>query len=309
MIRDLAVLPVRGLAGAVVVAVATLCGATDANAGFLGPLDLSTGSAGFANTVGAGAFTDTVTFSMLSASTLDASVVASTLGTRGIDFSSITVTGNTNGSSYTFSPLLTGGTDLFGLSSTVIAPGSYTVTFTGTAGADGGSYGGNLGLTPVGGGGNSAGSATSRPLNLATGSSGFSNTPNAGGFTDSFTFFLAAGQYIAGGLTSALNGAQDIDFTQVLITGTGGTFAFDELLGDPVEAYGLSPVFIGAGNYTLTVSGTNSAAGASYGGDLVLSATFTPPPGGGTVPEPETIALMLAALAPLAFASRRRRQA
>lgn len=309
MIRDLAALPVRGLAGAVLVAVATLCGAPDANAGFLGPLDLSTGSAGFANTVAAGAFTDTMTFSMLSASTLDASVVASTLGTRGIDFSSITVTGNTNGSSYTFSPLLTGGTDLFGLSSTLIAPGSYTVTFSGTAAADGGSYGGNLGLTPVGGGGNSAGSATSRPLNLATGSSGFFNTPIAGGFADIFTFTLATGQYIAGGLTSALNGAQDIDFTRVVITGPGGIFSFDDVLGDPIEALTLPPTFLSMGAYTLTVMGTNSAAGASYGGDLVLSATFTPPPGGGTVPEPETIALMLAALAPLAFASRRRRQA
>jgi len=144
----------------------------------------------------------------------------------------------------------------------------------------------------------SAFGAHADPLDLSSGSAGFSNTPVIGGFTDTFTFTLTTPSVANGSLTSALNGAQDVDFASITLTGPSGVFAFTQLNPDPVEVWALpaAGASLASGAYTLTVIGTNSTAGGSYGGNFAVTA----------VPEPETYALMLAGLMVVGFLSKRR---
>ena len=73
-------------------------------------------------------------------------------------------------------------------------------------------------------------------------------------------------------------------------------FSFTQVLADPFETWALNNVVLSAGAYTLTVIGTNSAAIASYGGNLAVTA----------VPEPEKYALLLAGLIAIGFIAKRR---
>jgi len=143
-----------------------------------------------------------------------------------------------------------------------------------------------------------AGSATAAggPLDLSTGSAGFSSTPPAGGFVELFTFTLPTASFASGSITSAVNGQQDIDFSYIALVGPGGVFSFSQVLADPFETWALNNALLAAGNYTLTVIGTNSAAIASYAGNLAVT----------VVPEPEKYALLLAGLITIGFAARRR---
>ena len=136
-------------------------------------------------------------------------------------------------------------------------------------------------------------------VDLSSGSAAFSNTPVAGVFTDSLTFNLTTPSLFNGSITSVLNGNQDVDFTSIVLTGPGGTFLFNLLLGDPVELWAVPAAgfSLGAGSYTMTMTGTNSAGIGSYAGNLAA----TP------VPEPETYVLFLAGLMGMGFIARRRR--
>lgn len=147
--------------------------------------------------------------------------------------------------------------------------------------------------------GSTYGVAATGPLDLSSGSTGFSNSPVSGGFSDVYTFSLVGPSVANSSITSVVNGSQDIDFTSVVIVGPSGVFAFTQLLTDPVEVWSLPTATLAAGSYTLTLSGTNSAAGASYGGNFAV----TPAP----VPEPETLALMLAGMGVVGFIARLRR--
>ena len=139
-------------------------------------------------------------------------------------------------------------------------------------------------------------------LDLSSGSSGFSNTPVAGSFVDTLTFTLSAPSIANGSVTTVVNGNQDVDFTSVALTGPGGAFAFSLLLGDPVEVWALpgSGAGLDVGSYTLTLTGTNSAGVASYGGNFAVM-PISP------VPEPASFALMLAGASVVLFLARRRR--
>jgi len=134
-------------------------------------------------------------------------------------------------------------------------------------------------------------------LDLSSGTGAFSNTPIAGSFTDTLTFTLTTASLLTGSVTSAVAGTQDVDFTSISITGTGGPFAFTQALSDPFELWTRSSVQLAAGTYTLNLTGTNSASIGSYAGTLGVSA----------VPEPGTLAMLLAGFGTIAFIARQRR--
>ena len=148
------------------------------------------------------------------------------------------------------------------------------------------------------------------PLELSTGSAGFSSTPIAGGFSELFTFTLTTLSLANSSVTAVLNGTQDVDFTSIVISGPAGNFAFSLLLPDPVEVWALPVVgaMLTPGAYTLTLTGVNSAAQGSYGGNIAATpvgeATPTSP-----MPETATYVLLVGGLGALGFvASRRRRR-
>ena len=148
----------------------------------------------------------------------------------------------------------------------------------------------------------SAAAADLGALDLSSGSSGFSSTPTAGSFVDTLTFTLGEPSLANGSVTSVVSGNQDVDFTSISLSGPGGVFAFLPLLGEPVEVWALqgSGAALGAGTYTLTLAGDNSAGIASYGGNLAVM-PISP------VPEPTSFALMLAGASVALFLARRRR--
>jgi hypothetical protein len=122
----------------------------------------------------------------------------------------------------------------------------------------------------------------------------FSALHTAGSFTDTFTFTLPGILTADASVVTIGAGAADIDFTSstlngqplVLTTDAGG---FVELLYTPAP-YAVS------GPLTLIIKGLSSS-NASYSGTLNVT----------VVPEPETMALMLAGLGVLAHVARRRR--
>jgi opacity protein-like surface antigen len=117
----------------------------------------------------------------------------------------------------------------------------------------------------------------------------------SGAFTDTFTFLVAGSTTASVSVVTIGAGVADIDFTGatlngsplVLTTDAGG---FVELLYTPAS-------FAVTGPLTLVITGT-SGSNASYTGSLNVAA----------VPEPQTLALMLAGMAGVGWVARRRAQ-
>ena len=114
----------------------------------LGPIDLSSGSAYFGNTPTAGAFTDTLTFTVLSPMIFSGSLTSVVSGTQNVDFTSITIT---PGASLSFVRLLGDPVEVWATPTGgfTLAGGAYTLTLIGTNSASSGSYGGNVAVTAV----------------------------------------------------------------------------------------------------------------------------------------------------------------
>ena len=140
--------------------------------------------------------------------------------------------------------------------------------------------------------------AVGGPLTFVGNTASFS-TSVTGSFTDFWTFNVAAP-----GASAAASA------TNIAFNGGGGITSFAGLLSTvnltatptvspPVTVNVLSGFtgVLSPGAYTLRISGTAGAGGASYGGNVVL----TP------IPEPETYALMLAGLGVVGFMAARRR--
>ena len=120
-------------------------------------------------------------------------------------------------------------------------------------------------------------------LDLSSGSVGLFNTPIVGIFADTYTFALIQPGIVNGSITSALNGAQDVDFTSISLSGPSGLISYGQLLGNPTEVWALpgAGATLSPGSYTLTVAGTNSAGGGSYSGDFAVSSSGGSGGGGG----------------------------
>lgn len=152
-----------------------------------------------------------------------------------------------------------------------------------------------------------AGGAGAAPVSLGTiGSSGISpfdvSLPFSGAFTDSFTFRLGAGNGLQLGLVTSFWGDKPADapsFAIDLIGGSGaGSFSPALAVDSDTLSAGLLLSGLVVGDlYTLVISGSDSAnLGLSY--SLHLAAN--------TVPEPETLFLILASLGVMAAARRRK---
>jgi hypothetical protein len=112
----------------------------------LGSIDLSSGSGFFGNTPIAGAFVDTITFIVTTASTFNGSITTVVNGTQDVDFTSIVVTpGALSFASVLGDPVEVWATPAAGFG---LTPGVYTLTLSGTNSASIGSYAGNLAVTP-----------------------------------------------------------------------------------------------------------------------------------------------------------------
>ncbi len=90
-----------------------------------------------------------------------------------------------------------------------------------------------------------------------------------------------------------------IDFTSAILTGLGGPFNLVPISDDGITEFWrlTAPAGLDAGQYTLTINGSNSGAG-SLGGSITIQA----------VPEPGTWAMLLIGFGAVGFAMRRRRQ-
>ncbi|MDN3923285.1 FxDxF family PEP-CTERM protein [Roseateles violae] len=112
----------------------------------LGAIDLSSGSGFFGNTPIAGAFVDTLTFTVTTLATFNGSITSAVNGTQDVDFTSIVLTpGSLAFTSVLGDPVEVWAAPAVGFS---LSPGVYTLTLTGTNSASMGSYAGNLALTP-----------------------------------------------------------------------------------------------------------------------------------------------------------------
>jgi hypothetical protein len=117
-------------------------------------------------------------------------------------------------------------------------------------------------------------------------------------FSDVFSFTLDQDSDAQGILNSTVKGGRGI--TAIKVSLFGGTLehpVVDLNAGNGFEFDGL-----GAGSYTLTVSGNVLPKGGSYGGALLITPV-------GDVPEPESMALLLAGLGVAGFVASRRRTA
>jgi hypothetical protein len=112
----------------------------------LGSIDLSSGSGFFGNTPIAGAFVDTLTFTVTTSSIFNGVITSVLNGTQDVDFTSIALTpGALTFASVIGDPVEVWATPAVGFG---LTPGIYTLTLTGTNSTSMGSYAGNLALTP-----------------------------------------------------------------------------------------------------------------------------------------------------------------
>lgn len=141
---------------------------------------------------------------------------------------------------------------------------------------------------------------------------GFAQSGLSNPFTATLSFMnQLAGQYSfqLGTIANTSGGANDLDFTSAVLTGTGlgsAGISFNRTSGDNdlIENLVLQNIDLAAGNYTLTVMGTTSGRNGSFSG----STAFTAAAATGAVPEPATWAMMLLGFGAVGYGMRRQRR-
>ncbi|KQP12587.1 hypothetical protein ASF43_20275 [Pseudorhodoferax sp. Leaf267] len=265
------------------------------------PVDLSSGSAGFFSTPVAGGFSDLYTFTLATAQTVNVLLSSVMGGGQDVDFTSVVLAGS-GGTTFNAVALTSDPFESWVIANASLGAGSYTLAANGTNSAARGGYAGTIALSgssapPPGVGGG--------PLDLSSGSTGFAHTLGAGGFSDGYTFTLSSSRAVNVMFSAVAGGSQDLDLTDIRITGPSGTFTAENLTADPFENWTLRTPLLAPGNYTLTAAGTNGGAAGTYVGSLAVSDTGPTEPN--PVPEPASAALVLAGLG-AALATMRRRK-
>ena len=123
-------------------------------------------------------------------------------------------------------------------------------------------------------------------------------------FSQTLTFTTAtAGSVTIGVQTSTTGASNDVDFTNVFLTGTGlvGNVLIPQTFGDPLETRGLANLALGIGTFVLTLEGTPGTQTGSFGGSVAFQAQSA-------VPEPGTWAMMLLGFGGMGVVMRRRRR-
>ncbi|MCH8615719.1 FxDxF family PEP-CTERM protein [Sphingomonas sp. SM33] len=150
------------------------------------------------------------------------------------------------------------------------------------------------------------------PIDETPGGNSFTFGYSDSGLTDPFTETLTfmntlAGIYSfhVGSSTSIDGGPNDVDFSSILLTGTGITDPvsipqnFSSTMdNDLIENFDLAGLNLGVGTFTLTIQGSTGVNG-SFGGNVSFVQA--------AVPEPSTWAMMLVGFGAIGFAMRRRR--
>ncbi|ANH69151.1 FxDxF family PEP-CTERM protein [Mitsuaria sp. 7] len=122
--------------------------------------------------------------------------------------------------------------------------------------------------------------ASAAPVDLSSGTGGFIGKPGAGGFSESYTFTLVSPTTVNILLASVVNGDHHIDFSSIVLNGPSGPIRATEFTPDPFTGHVISNALLAPGSYTLTASGTNSAALATFVGTIALSGSASATPSG-----------------------------
>jgi hypothetical protein len=138
-------------------------------------------------------------------------------------------------------------------------------------------------------------------LDLGSGTAFFGRTP-IGAFTDTWTFTLAGSSFLVNSSTSsAAVGSTDLHYSSVTLRTSADALVATfqgSLLDDFTEFYRLGQTLLAAGDYSVVISGVNSAPQASYSANVSVIAA--------PIPEPETYVLILAGLGVMGFVLARR---
>ena len=142
--------------------------------------------------------------------------------------------------------------------------------------------------------------AVTLPIDLNQGHASFGRDIGVGSFTDTYSFTLTGSSFFATVSASTEDaGLQDVDLTSLDIADADDNI-LAHVAADPGTSannfYALGETLLGAGSYRLIVRGINSAAEASYSGSIAVTA----------LPEPGTLALLLAGLGVMGLLVERR---
>lgn len=153
---------------------------------------------------------------------------------------------------------------------------------------------------------NAAITVTPTDTGMGSFSIGFNAFELASTFSETINFTVASGLnglFSLGAITTASTSENDVDFSNVLLT--GGTLgsagvSIPQILGEPLESRGISGLPIGAGTYTVTFTGTRVGSNGTFGGNLSFNSVTA------AVPETATWGMMILGMGMVGASLRRR---